>query len=613
MKSANQNTPQKTKSAANKPPKTVKPNLGKLPRWNLTDLYSGIDGADVNKDIARAEKAAKAFAKNYQGNVVKLAAADLLKAIREYEKIDEILGRLGTFGFLNYAENQTDAKRGQFPSADDGKKTTHVSKHLIFFTLEINKISDASYTRLLKDKNLSRYKSWLDAIRLFRPHQLPDEMEKMLHDKSVVGRASWNRLFDETLSGMKFDIDGKEHTISEVLNYMSSTDGVMRKKAATALGKNLTANIKIFALVTNTLAKDKEIDDQWRKYPRPVSSRNLANQVEDEVVDALNKAVKDSYSNLSHRYYKLKAGWFGKKQLDYWDRNAPIPGDIARVIPWNEAKSIVLDAYTEFSPELGSIGQQFFDKNWIDAPSTKGKDSGAFAHPCVPSVHPYIMLNYLGKVRDVMTLAHELGHGVHQYLAGQKQGHFLSDTPLTLAETASVFGEMLTFQSLLRQTTNKQDRKILLARKVEDMLATVVRQIAFYNFEERVHMQRRSGELLPDQIAKHWMDVQAESLGPAIKFNDDYKHYWAYIPHFIHTPFYVYAYAFGDCLVNALYAAYQEKPDGFQDMYFDLLSAGGTRGHKELLAPFGLNAADPKFWRKGLSVIEKMIDELETL
>jgi oligoendopeptidase F len=391
---------------------------------------------------------------------------------------------------------------------------------------------------------------------------------------------------------------------------MSDKDNLVRKKAAKSFGAVLEQNIKLFSLITNTLAKDKEIEDKWRNFPRAVSSRNLSNQVEDEVVDALSGAVKHSYADLAHRYYKLKASWLGVEVMDYWDRNAPLPGSNEAYIPWEDAKDIVLTSYHSFDPQLGHIAEEFFVKKWIDADPRSGKDSGAFSHPTVPSVHPYILMNYHGKIRDVMTLAHELGHGIHQVLAAP-HGHFLSDTPLTLAETASVFGEMLTFRGMLEAAKEPKIRQIMLASKVEDMLNTVVRQIAFYSFEEKVHAERQDGELSADRLGEIWLDIQKESLGPAFKFDEEYRHFWAYIPHFIHSPFYVYSYAFGDCLVNSLYDVFKKGHPGFQGKYIDMLKAGGTLRHKELLAPFGLDASNPRFWQRGLGVISGFINDLE--
>jgi len=379
-----------------------------------------------------------------------------------------------------------------------------------------------------------------------------------------------------------------------------------------ALSKTFGENIRTFTLITNTLAKDKEISDRWRGFEDIADSRHLANRVEREVVDALADAVTQAYPRLSHRYYAMKAKWLGMDVMDFWDRNAPLPETPQALISWDQARETVLSAYRDFDPEMSNIAARFFDGKWIDAPVRPGKAPGAFAHPTVPSAHPYVLLNYMGKPRDVMTLAHELGHGVHQVLAG-KQGALMAHTPLTLAETASVFGEMLTFRALLNATRDVKERKAMLAQKVEDMINTVVRQIAFYQFERKVHTARREGELTAQQIGELWMSVQSESLGPAIRISPEYETFWTYIPHFIHSPFYVYAYAFGDCLVNSLYAVYQNAEDGFQEKYFEMLRAGGTKHHSELLAPFNLDASDPAFWSRGLSMIEGLIDELEAL
>ena len=586
-------------------------NKTQLPQWDLTDLYPGRNSAALKNDLARAKSHSVAFHKKYFGELGKLSGVALGNAVAAYERIDETLSRIMGYAQLVHAADVANPEVGQFYQTTQ-EAVNDIAAHLVFFTLEINQISDAVLKKKLKAPPLANYSSWIRDIRMFRPHELNEEMERLLHDKRVAGRAAWNRLFDETMARMRIDLDGKKQTAEEVLHRMSDRDGEKRRKAAKALGKTFSENVQLFSLITNTLAKDKEIDDRWRNYERPQSSRNLANHVEDEVVDALSAAVRQSYPDLSHRYYKLKARWFGKHKLDYWDRNAPLPDGGGKDISWNTAKSLVLDAYDQFSPELAKIGKQFFENPWIDAVPRPGKAGGAFAHPTVPSVHPYLLLNYMGRPRDVMTLAHELGHGCHQVLAGS-QGHLKCDTPLTLAETASVFGEMLTFRSLLAREKNAVSRKVMLAGKVEDMLNTVVRQVAFYEFELRVHNERRSGELSADRICDIWMNVQEESLGPAIRLHDEYKFFWTYIPHFIHSPFYVYAYAFGDCLVNSLYAGYENAAVGFAERYLDMLSAGGTLHHKELLAPFGLDASDSKFWTRGLGVVSGLIDELEEI
>ena len=585
--------------------------LGNLPQWDLADLYPGRDSPELKRALADSETDAAEFAKTYEGKLAALSGDGLAKAIVEFERIQETLGRIMSFASLDYSTNMTDAETGRF-SQNMQEKVNAISSALLFFGLELNRIEEADLVEKLKSPALAHYAPWLRDTRAFRPYQLSDEIEKLLHEKSVAGRSAWTRLYDETSADLRFPVGGKDLSNAEALHLLSEPDRALRKEAAKSLGKVFGDNARIFALITNTLAKDKEIEDRWRGFKRPISSRNLSNFVEDEVVDALIAAVREAYPALSHRYYRLKAKWFGVEALPYWDRNAPLPDEDTRQFTWDQARQTVLGAYGAFSPEMAAVGKRFFDHRWIDAPTKASKAPGAFAHPTVPSVHPYLLLNYQGKARDVMTLAHELGHGVHQVLAGP-QGALMSDTPLTLAETASVFGEMLTFQAMLKAETDAKRRKAMLASKVEDMLNTVVRQIAFVEFERRLHDERRAGELTPERIGEIWMSVQGESLGPAITFEDEYRWYWTYIPHFIHTPFYVYAYAFGDCLVNSLYAVYQGAQAGFAEKYLDMLRAGGTKRHKELLAPFGLDASDPKFWHKGLSVVAGLIDQLEAL
>jgi oligoendopeptidase F len=585
--------------------------LGPLPQWDLSDLYPGRDSAELKAALADSENGAKQFRSRYEGKLAALSGGELAGAIAAYERVQETLGRIMSYAYLDYCTEMTDAETGRF-FQNMQEKVNSISTELLFFVLELNRIEDADLEKKLRTPALAHYAPWLRDTRAFRPYQLSDEIEKLLHEKSVAGRSAWTRLFDETVAELRFPIGGRELSNAEALHLLSEPDPALRKEAAKSLGNVFGENARTFALITNTLAKDKEIEDRWRGFKRPISARNLSNYVEDEVVDALIAAVRTSYPNLSHRYYKLKAKWFGVDVMPYWDRNAPLPDESERSFTWPEAQETVLKAYAAFSADMAAVGRRFFVNRWIDAPVKASKAPGAFAHPTVPSVHPYLLLNYLGKPRDVMTLAHELGHGVHQVLAGP-QGALMSDTPLTLAETASVFGEMLTFQALLKAETDPKRRKAMLASKVEDMLNTVVRQIAFVEFERRLHDERRGGELTAERIGELWMSVQGESLGPAIRFEDEYRWYWTYIPHFIHTPFYVYAYAFGDCLVNSLYAVYQGAQAGFAEKYLDMLRAGGTKRHKELLAPFGLDASDPAFWNKGLSMIAGFIDQLEAL
>jgi oligoendopeptidase F len=580
-----------------------------LPAWDLGDLYPGPDSPEVEAELSAALAEAKAFEAAHAGGLEQMSGRALAAAIGAYERIEERLGRIMSYAQLLFSGDSTDAARGKFYQTAS-ERVTAISSHLLFFTLELNRLDEDAIERKFADAELARWRPWLRDLRVFRPHQLSDELEKLLHEKEVTGPAAWSRLFDETIAGMRVKLGSEDLTVSAALNKLSDTDRAVREAAGKAIGTAFGDKLRLFSLVTNTLAKDKEIVDTWRHYPRPGSYRNRANMVEDEVVDALVSAVRADFPRLSHRYYAMKAKWLGLEKLQHWDRNAPLPDDDDRLIPWPEARAQVLSAYGAFSPELAAIGKNFFDKSWIDAAPNPGKSGGAFAHPTVPSAHPYLLLNYHGRTRDVMTLAHELGHGVHQVLAGA-QGYLLASTPLTLAETASVFGEMLTFRALLDAEPDKRRRRIMLASKVEDMLNTVVRQTAFYLFETRLHEERRKGELLPERIGEIWMQVQTESLGPVFEFSPDYAVFWSYIPHFIHSPFYVYAYAFGDCLVNALYAVFQSGHPGFQQKYLDMLRAGGTKRHQELLAPFGLNAADPAFWTRGLDVIAGFIDELE--
>ncbi len=590
--------------------------LGKLPEWNLADLYAGLDDPAVKRDLDRADAESMAFEEAFKGKLDELArgpdaGAALGEAVRHYEALDDLMGRLGSYAGLVHAGDTVDPARTKF-YGDVQERLTAASTHLLFFTLELNRVDDALLQAAMADPALGRYRPWLEDLRRYKPYQLEDRVEQLFHEKSMTGYSAWNRLFDSTIANLRFKVGGKSLAIEPTLNLLQDRSGVKRKTAAQALAKTFGQNLQQFALITNTLAKDKEISDRWRGFADIADARHLDNQVEPEVVDALVAAVRAAYPLLSHRYYALKAKWFGKKKLPHWDRNAPLPQVATRNVSWGEARNTVLTAYGAFSPKMAAIAERFFDQHWIDAPVRPGKAPGAFAHPTVPSAHPYVLLNYQGKPRDVMTLAHELGHGVHQVLAAPN-GALMAPTPLTLAETASVFGEMLTFRKLLADTRDKKERKAMLAAKVEDMINTVVRQIAFYTFERAVHTERKNGELTAQKICELWMSVQAESLGPAIELKPGYETFWTYIPHFIHSPFYVYAYAFGDCLVNSLYSVYEHAAEGFAERYLEMLSAGGTKHYSELLKPFGLDARDPKFWQGGLSVIEGLIEELEGL
>jgi oligoendopeptidase F len=587
--------------------------LGDLPAWNLADLYPAIDSPALARDLEQAASDAESFAARHQGKLAEIAAgegsAGLHRVLTEFEALQDLMGRIGSFAYLTYVTKTDDPARAKF-FGDVQEKLTNIGSKLLFLSLELNRIDDGVLEAAMAVPPLSRYRPWLEDLRKEKPYQLSDDLERLFHEKAMTGRAGWSRLFSETMTALRFDVGGEKLPIEPTLNGLMDPDGAVRQESAQALSKVFKDNVRLFTLITNILAKDKEISDRWRGFKDVAQSRHLANNVEPEVVDALVAAVRQGYPRLSHRYYAMKARWMGRDRLEFWDRNAPLTSEPDRKIAWGEARDMVLSAYGRFSPAMADIARGFFDKNWIDAPVREGKSPGAFSHSTVPSAHPYIMMNYMGKPRDVMTLAHELGHGVHQVLANV-QGALMAYTPLTLAETASVFGEMLTFKALLAKITDPREKKALLTQKVEDKINTVVRQIAFYEFERRVHVERQNGELTSERLGEIWMAVQVESLGPSINLSGGYENFWTYIPHFIHSPFYVYAYAFGDCLVNSLYAVYEQSEAGFQERYLDMLRAGGTKHHKELLAPFGLDATNPGFWAMGLGVIERLIDELE--
>ncbi len=591
-------------------------DLGEMPDWDLSDLYSGLDSEELKNDLERLQRDAEQFHNRYQGKLEQIVdqgtgGERLGNAVREYEALQDLAGRIGSFAGLLYAGDTSNPERAKF-YGDIQERLTTISSRLLFFALELNRLDDKLIDDCCRSSELAHYRPWLDDLRKDKPYQLDDELEQLFHEKSVTSRGAWNRLFNETMTSLKFEVNGEELSLEPTLNHLLDVNEDKRKEAAQALTTVFQENQRLFTLITNTLAKDKEISDRWRGFGDVADSRHLANRVEGSVVDALVDAVRKKYPQIPHRYYALKAKWMNKEKLAHWDRNAPLPDQPSRIITWSNAREIVLRAYSDFDPKMSEIADKFFVGNWIDAPVRTGKSPGAFSHPTVPSAHPYILMNYQGKPRDVMTLSHELGHGIHQVLAN-RQGALMAPTPLTLAETASVFGEMLTFKVLLSDIQDPAERKALLASKVEDMINTVARQIAFYLFERNVHTERRSGELTSERLGEIWIEVQQESLGPAVELNPGYETYWSYVPHFIHSPFYVYAYAFGECLVNSLYAVYEKAEQGFSEKYFHMLAAGGSKQYRELLEPFGLDASQPGFWSLGLEVIERMIDELEAM
>ena len=583
-----------------------------LPTWDLSDFYSSLDDARINIDIEELKSMIYNFRK-YKGRIASLNGKELYKALIEYENIEELMSKLASYSYLKYSENLASEENIKFYQRIKEELTVFYAD-ILFFTLELNKIPDDKLEELFAEsRSLTVYKQVIDDIRVEKPHQLNERLEKLFLDKSITSSDAWVRLYDEVMDNMEFEYKGKKYNKTEILTLMNSNNDKVREETSKIFGETLGKSAKIFALITNTLAKDKEISDKWRNFKTPISSRNLSNLIEDDVVETLRETVKNNYKNTAHRYYKWKAKELGKEKLDYYDRNSPLPYSDDKTYTYEEAKELVLSAYSDFSPTMAEIGKKFFDNNWIDVPTRQGKMSGGYMMPTTPKVHPYILLNFQGKSDDVSTLAHELGHAIHQVLA-DKNGYLMSRTPLTLAETASVFGEQLAFRKILNQEQDLQKKKAILAGKIEDMLNTVVRQIAFLEFETKVHNERKNGELPLERINEIWLETQKESLGEDVfNFNEEYKYYWMYIPHFIHSPFYVYSYAFGDCLVNSLYNIYLEKPEGFEEKYLNLLKAGSTKRYDQLLKPFDLNPKTQEFWQNGINVITNFIDELEKM
>ncbi len=593
-------------------PSETDASLGDLPVWNLDSLYPSPEDPQVEKDLAWLEQACQAFESNHKGKLADMAGEAMADALAELEAIDGRASRLGQYFGLRSAQDTQDGERArQYGSVQS--RMTNATRPLVFLALELCAISDeAMEAKLAESPRLARYRAWLARQRARRDHTLEETLEEYIHDRSPVSSSAWGRLFEEFHGGRRYEVDSESLSLQDAIDRMSDPDRARREAAWRGLAKGFDEDIRLHARVFNTLLKSKEIDDRWRRYERPETSRHIANDVEPEIVAALREAVVESYERVPHRYYRLKAKWLGLDALDAWDRNAPLPEARTRLYSWDEAKEIVLGAFGEFSPQMAEITERFFREGWIDAPSTPGKSSGAFCSPGPASGHPFVLLNYQGRIRDVMTLAHELGHAVHQTLAAP-QGDLLANTPLTLAETASVFGESLVFEKLLENETEPDARRALLASRAEDMINTVVRQISFYDFELRMHARQREGELEAGTFGEIWMDVSRESLGQGIRLNDGYENFWCYVSHFVHVPFYVYAYAFGEGLVHALYGKYKEEPEGFVDRYMEMLSAGGSKRHRELLEPFGLNLADPAFWKTGLGVMEATIAEAESI
>ena len=587
-------------------------NRSNLPAWDLSDLYSGINDPQVEKDLSAYLAYNQQLSDKYKGKVASLSAPDFAKAIKLYEQASVVASKLGIFAYLNMVTQMKNKEAVAFYQ-NINEKLTESGKLSIFFTLEINALSEEAFQALLKDKNVAFYRPWLEKIRLFKPYELAEDMEALLADKALTSSAAWVRLYDETSSKLQYTVNGKKYNDAELSKLLQDKDPKIREAAGKEMNRVNKENGELFTFIYNMIVKDKAISDDKRGFKSPIASRNLDNMVEDDVVDSLAEAVRAKYTTIAERFYKLKAKWLGKDKIQYWDRNAPLPFSDDKKYSWDEAVKLVLEAYGAFSPKLQDVAKDFFSHNWIDVPPRDGKRSGAFAMPMPEKFHPYLMLNFVGKKNDVLTLAHELGHGCHMRLSA-KQGDLNDDTPLTLAEVASVFAEMLTFQSLLKQTTDDKAKLCLIASKVNDMINTSLRQIAFHFFETKVHAERKNGELSEERIAEIWLEVMRESLGQYVIVDDDSNYIWPIVSHFFHSPFYVYAYSFADCLVNSLYQVYRENsvPD-FADKYLHMLSETGVKRYDTLLKPFGLNAHDKNFWDKGLSLIEEYIDELELL
>jgi oligoendopeptidase F len=584
----------------------------KMPNWDLSDYYPSPDSKEFKTDLAKFGAESQRFEKKYKGKLAELDGETFGKALKEFEDINEIGAKLGTYSYLLRSTNLDNSEVMKFYSSTE-EKLSDVSLKTVFLGLEINSLSDENIADKMKSPATQKYAPFLEQTRAFKPHTLNEDLEKILIEKDIVGRSAWVKEYDEKQASLIYTVNGKEYNDAEIGSLMCDPDEKIREAAGKEFGRVSTENRDFFAKITNNIAKDKEINDRWRGFKTPVASQNLSNQVKDEVVDALSDTVKDNYANISHRYYKMKAKWLGKEKLGYWDRNAPVPGMEEPKYTWEEAKQTVLDAYAEFSPEMAKIGKKFFENNWIDVAPKKGKEGGAYAMPGTTSTHSYLMLNFQGKAGDVMTLAHELGHGVHQELA-KSQGQLQADTPLTLAETASVFGEMITFKSLLKKETDPKKKLALIADKAGSMINTAVRQIAFHEYEKDIHNERKNGELSADRISELWNEKMKDSLGPSVDIGKDTKDMGGQIPHLIHTPFYVYAYSYADCMVNSLYKVHEEgKVEDFPKKFMNLLSKGGTQKDVDLLKPFNLDPSKKDFWQKGLNVITELVDEAEKL
>lgn len=578
--------------------------------WDLSDLYEAVDDPALQKDKEKVQKRAKQFASDYKGQVATFDAQEMKEALKEYEQIMELLGKIGSYAQLIWSTETSNAQYGKMVQ-EASELSSEIQQKLVFFDVEWLAVDDEQAKTLIENKTLSHYKHYLETSRRYKEHVLSEKEEQILSAKKVTGRSAWNRFFDETMGAVRFELDGKELTQQEVLSKLHESDRDLRKRAHESLTNTFEELSRPLTFVFNTLLADKHTDDKLRGYESWISSRNLSNEIDDDTVEILVNSVTDNY-DLVHRFYELKRSLLDYDELYDYDRYAPLLQN-EKEIEWEEAQNMVLDSYSDFHLEMGEVAGKFFKKQWIDAAIKPGKRGGAYSASTVPSVHPYVFMNYDGKIRDVQTLAHELGHGVHQYLS-REQGALQANTPLTTAETASVFGEMLVFQRLMPQLEDPKEKLALLIGKIDDTIATVFRQISMNRFEHAIHTKRREeGELTTEEFSQLWRKTQNDIYGDSVTLTENYNLWWCYIPHFLHTPGYVYAYAFGELLVLALYEEYRQSGNGFSDRYIEMLRAGGSDWPEHIVGKLGLDITQPDFWNKGLAAVEQMIEQAEEL
>ncbi|HLU08619.1 MAG TPA: M3 family oligoendopeptidase [Oceanobacillus sp.] len=581
--------------------------------WDLSIFYSGVDDPNFERDLERTQTMAEEYAKTYRGRVAQLDAEEMVDAMVEQEKILDLAGRIGAFAFLNFATDTTNPQYGALVQRVQ-EQSAKLQQTLLFFELEWKAMEPEQTDKLLANPTLSTYRHALESELRYRPYTLSEVEEQLLVEKAVTGRNAWSRFFTQLTSALRFDFEGQKLNQSQVLNYLYDADREVRRKAAESVTQGLNSRSMELTYIFNVLAADKASDDKRRGYPTWISARNLANEAPDEVVDALINAVTSNYE-LVARHYNLKKVLLGYDELYDYDRYAPLPIEAAeRQFTWDEARDIVLNAYRAFSPRMSEIAEMFFTQKWIHAPVLPNKRGGAFSSPTVPSANPYVLVNFLGKSRDIMTLAHELGHGVHQWLSSQNQTYFNVYTPLTTAEMASVFGEMLVFNDLMNKEPDPAVRLSMLAQKVEDSFATIFRQVAMNRFEDGLHNSRRNeGELSTERINQIWMETQRAMFQGSVNLRDDYGIWWSYIGHFIGAPGYVYAYAFGELLVLALFNLYKQRGDVFVPQYLDVLAAGGSDYPEKILSKVGVDLSDTSFWNQGLEILRTLIEQEEQL